>query len=579
VRIARAELDLKRLDDELFWGDPLTQMSGEIGKSATCKKTPALPIEAFVFPNNTKSPVTPAPGAAPAGGGSPPRREVLGQPTRSAWRKKPSGFKAPARRALVVGGIHGNELGSIQLAHALQARLASGTDPLARDFDTILIPEMNPGGVKAGSRENPCGVDLNRNFPGIIGAPEPAAGSKIPDEQPETAAVRNVIEALQPDRILVLHATDTPANAGVFSDPETDPAAVALACRMALQMRGKKGAANPEVNVKGNKLNTGICSALYPDQKEVGLTTKQSSLGKWGSAGKREGGAGMIPVITHEVSGKGKLAQTGERSIDAILPGLAEFLLAEDEKPPGALLRQTVSDTFLTGEGTASEDAVVRERIKGIVDAKFSALAASYQEWLKKQPKDVQKKLKAAGAGSLTKASHVRTFTDQTGIARGELAKKTTSKSTDAEIEKGVLDVMTTRSLPGFSRHAWGTDLDVIDPTRSRWEGSGDLTPVIPFLAAEAPTFGFFHPYGAAPPDKTQRHYVEEPWHLSYWPIAAVLQEEWTSRMTGAKLDQLIGRTATAIHGKLDLANLKKILGKLNLEQFQTNVEPSPFGF
>jgi len=581
ARVARAPLDLATLDDELFWGDPLTQSSGEIGQSATCNKEKALPIEAFVYPNNTAS-TAKKPGTKSAPAADPkkaeewpprPQREIVKS---SGMRKGPSGLYGPARRALVVGGVHGDELGGVQVTDALKARLDSGTDPLARDFDTILIPRMNPWGVAHRNRENACGVDLNRNFPGLTTAPEPAKGAQIPAEQPETAAVRKVIETLKPDRILALHSVTGEEKGGVFADPESDPATVALACRMALRMRSK--GKKPEANVRANKLDTGICRAVYPIQKEVGVTTKQASLGKWASAPESAGGRGT-PVITHEVGGKNELAATGDRSVATILPGIEEFLLDEKEMPPGELLRHTVSDSFLTGEGASPADIKVRERIKGIVDEKFSGLAASYQDWLKGQPEDVRKKLKAAGAGKLTKASHVRTFTDQAGVAGPELAKRTTSKSTDEDIEKGVLDVMTTRSLPGFSRHAWGTDLDVIDPTRNRWEGGGELTPVIPFLAAEAANFGFFHPYGQKPPDTTQRHYVEEPWHLSYWPIAAVLQEEWTRRMMGAKLDQLIGRTATAIHGNVDVAKLKKVLGTLNLEQFQTNVDPSPFGF
>src|SRR5262249_5559851 len=133
-RIARAALDLKRLDLELFWGDPLTQTSGEIGKSASCptpkdKKPPELPIEAFVYPRNTEGPpLTAGPGASAQGakpaatpetgatGGTavekpaaetppaaqewPPQssRKVVGKPDRSDWIKDPkTGLLVPAK--------------------------------------------------------------------------------------------------------------------------------------------------------------------------------------------------------------------------------------------------------------------------------------------------------------------------------------------------------------------------------------------------------------------------------------------------------------------------------------------------
>jgi hypothetical protein len=123
--------------------------------------------------------------------------------------------------------------------------------------------------------------------------------------------------------------------------------------------------------------------------------------------------------------------------------------------------------------------------------------------------------------------------------------------------------------MPGFSRHHWGTEIDVIDATRSRWTGSGDLMPVIPFLQSEAPRFGFFHPYSAgAFPSATQHHYQDEPWHISYWPLANVIAEEWRRRIVSSTLAALITRTAQA--------TMERVLRGIGLSQFQTNVAPSP---
>ncbi len=61
-------------------------------------------------------------------------------------------------RVLVVGAIHGNETGGIAVAHALE-HLAP------RDLDLWIVPDLNPDGVAAGTRQNAHGVDLNRNFP------------------------------------------------------------------------------------------------------------------------------------------------------------------------------------------------------------------------------------------------------------------------------------------------------------------------------------------------------------------------------------------------------------------------------
>jgi hypothetical protein len=614
-RIARAALDLKRLDLELFWGDPLTQTSGEIGKSASCptpkdKKPPELPIEAFVYPRNTADTAgTVGPGAAaqgakpaaapetggatggtavekpaaetpPAGKEWPPQspRKIAGKPDRSHWIKDPAtGLRVPAKRSVIVGGIHGNERGPLDVAKGLKDKLDGGAP---RDFDTIFIPVMNPGGVADKTRENRCGVDLNRNFPGLKGAP--AAKGKVPAEQPETKAVRSVIETLKPSRILALHAMSPEkdssiAKGGVFADPVQDPKAAALACRMAVRMQGKKGAKNRNVNVVGNKLDTGFCSVLYPSQGEVEVTSSQSSLGTWASAPESQGGLG-IPVITHEVSKKTPLDATGDRSVATILPGIEEFLLDNEGQPSEAadLLANSVSDEFLTGESSSADDKKVRDEIQSRVQADFKQLQGSYKDWLNALKPGEKKALVKAGAGALTDKSDFRSFSKQAGIVKSELgARKITGKSTDQEIKDAILDIMKTMSVPGFSRHAWGTEIDVIDPTAKRWKPGGDLEGVIPFLTAEAPKHGFFHPYsqGASRP---MPHYEDEPWHISYWRIADVLQAEWLRRISGSKLDDLVLRTATAIGGGIDPKRLQKILQSIKLEDFQKNVAESP---
>jgi len=63
------------------------------------------------------------------------------------------------RRTLVVGCIHGNEPAGIAVAN----RLAHGTPPT--ELDLWIVPDLNPDGVAANTRQNADHVDLNRNFP------------------------------------------------------------------------------------------------------------------------------------------------------------------------------------------------------------------------------------------------------------------------------------------------------------------------------------------------------------------------------------------------------------------------------
>jgi protein MpaA len=63
------------------------------------------------------------------------------------------------RTALVVGCIHGNECAGIAIIRGLE-RL-----PPPAGVNLWLIPNLNPDGYAAGTRQNAHGVDLNRNFP------------------------------------------------------------------------------------------------------------------------------------------------------------------------------------------------------------------------------------------------------------------------------------------------------------------------------------------------------------------------------------------------------------------------------
>ena len=63
------------------------------------------------------------------------------------------------RSVLVVGDIHGSEGAGIPIARTL-ASSRPGPESLM-----IVIKDLNPDGVAAGTRQNARGVDLNRNFP------------------------------------------------------------------------------------------------------------------------------------------------------------------------------------------------------------------------------------------------------------------------------------------------------------------------------------------------------------------------------------------------------------------------------
>ena len=108
-----------------------------------------------------------------------------------AWSYGPD---RAARKVLVVGCIHGNECAGFAILAALRhSRLPAGVQ-------LWLVPEFNPDGTAADSRQNAHGVDLNRNFPyrwQPISDPTYDSGPS-PASEPETRAVMAFVRRIRP---------------------------------------------------------------------------------------------------------------------------------------------------------------------------------------------------------------------------------------------------------------------------------------------------------------------------------------------------------------------------------------------
>ena len=78
------------------------------------------------------------------------------------------------------------------------------------------------------------------------------------------------------------------------------------------------------------------------------------------------------------------------------------------------------------------------------------------------------------------------------------------------------LDILRYSSMPGSSRHHWGTDVDVYSLDPETFE-SGEGTRVLAWLREHADNFGFVEVYTS---DSLRPGYQPEAWHWSYMPLA-----------------------------------------------------------
>ncbi len=119
--------------------------------------------------------------------------------------------------------------------------------------------------------------------------------------------------------------------------------------------------------------------------------------------------------------------------------------------------------------------------------------------------------------------SAYRSYDRQTAIWNRKFkANKSKGLSPEQNIEK----IIEYSTLPGTSRHHWGTDIDIIDGFKPRkgdllltekFHGQGPYAPLKVWLDKNAAKFGFVRPYTN---DFERGGFKYEPWHYSYAPLA-----------------------------------------------------------
>ncbi|NPU96785.1 MAG: M15 family metallopeptidase [Candidatus Omnitrophica bacterium] len=89
-------------------------------------------------------------------------------------------------------------------------------------------------------------------------------------------------------------------------------------------------------------------------------------------------------------------------------------------------------------------------------------------------------------------------------------------------------------SIPGSSRHHWGTDLDIIDRNQpspadpllaEHFAAGGIYHPLYQWLLVNAPTYGFYEVYTN---DPQRTGFAYEPWHWSYSELSIPFLQEFS---------------------------------------------------
>jgi len=266
-----------------------------------------------------------------------PSRMVLGKTkqgrTIDAWYFPGTSNK----RALVIGGMHGSELSSIEMAEALIARLHHETSY----YSVIVIPSLFPDNaakamaypdqlgsvLNIGRYSSPDGVDPNRQMP--------SPGHGIDEEHPvdhmgriiekENQFLLALIRDFQPTRIANLHAIRNLGYGGVYADPRTDAAGWALGygADSSLAIEMSRFIFIHGGNVKGNYLESNPRALYYRDPVPAppGMLQRRNMTGSF-LAGHRGSGVSMGTWGTTAVAGThGQDSRVAMRVITVEFPG------------------------------------------------------------------------------------------------------------------------------------------------------------------------------------------------------------------------------------------------------------------
>lgn len=116
-------------------------------------------------------------------------------------------FGSSGPRALVLGGVHGDEVEGVIAAHGL---LESFLSSFPYRLRLTLVPMFNLDGVLGRERRNARGVDLNRNLPtkdwtNDVAEPRYYPGPQA-NSEPENRALCEYLQAEKPGFVLSLHS-------------------------------------------------------------------------------------------------------------------------------------------------------------------------------------------------------------------------------------------------------------------------------------------------------------------------------------------------------------------------------------
>ena len=257
----------------------------------------------------------------------------------------------------------------------------------------------------------------------------------------------------------------------------------------------------------------------------------------------------------------GKVAKAQALLEDKIEDTINTKIDADSMKVIDSTLLNLVVDTTITQDYLMGKFNPAQSSDFVKVEKKYASRPGFY---LRKETYEAFKVMHTAAAKAgvqLTIKSATRNFAAQKGIWEAKwtgkrlLAGGVNAEKTIPNPKDRALKILEWSSMPGSSRHHWGTDLDLNAFVNSYFEKGRGLKEY-EWLQANAASFGFCQPYS---PKGTARPfgYNEEKWHWSFLPLAKKLSDQCRLRL---KDEHITGFKGAEIASEIEIIK-KYVLG------------------
>lgn len=127
-----------------------------------------------------------------------------------------------------------------------------------------------------------------------------------------------------------------------------------------------------------------------------------------------------------------------------------------------------------------------------------------------------------------------RKWKGESPIENGEILSETTPDPVER-----ALKILRYSSMPGSSRHHWGTDIDLNNFSNKYFE-SGEGLVIYKWLKENGPKYGFKQPYTEKGEDRPDG-YNEEKWHWSFYPVSDVLTQYAAEHLKNEMIKGFLG--------------------------------------